>query len=124
VIVWDPMVERPLHILTEHTDAVYSVTFGREAMKGTGRLITCGHDKKIIVWDSNSGELIGESDRYHGSWTMAAAIDSSNTRLATVSMDQKKSLVIWRSLAPTPPQLQWVERMMRRWKKLKACFGK
>jgi len=119
VIVWDPKVDNPIHIFSEHTDVVYSCVFGRECKDGKGRLITCGHDKRIMVWDIYQGTIIGEVPSCHGSWIVAAAMDSTNLQLATVSMDTRTSLVLWQSLPPVPKNWEWLDRWLRKWAKVK-----
>ena len=122
VIVWDPKVETPVHVLVEHTDICYCALFTRECKEGSGRLISAGHDGRLLVWDSYQGALIGETKSQHNSWVTAAHIDHTNLKLATVGMDSK--LIIWQSLPPAPKTYEWVEKCMRFWKRLMRLLGK
>ncbi|GMH73248.1 hypothetical protein TrST_g8044 [Triparma strigata] len=116
IIVWDPKVETPVHMLHEHTDICYVVIFCREAKEGRGRIISAGHDGRILVWNTYEGTLIGETKSQHSSWITSAHMDTSNLKLITAGMDSK--LIIWQSLPPAPKQYEWVERAVRFFKKL------
>eukprot|EP00520_Triparma_pacifica_P006499 CAMPEP_0118647426 /NCGR_PEP_ID=MMETSP0785-20121206/8600_1 /TAXON_ID=91992 /ORGANISM="Bolidomonas pacifica, Strain CCMP 1866" /LENGTH=467 /DNA_ID=CAMNT_0006539519 /DNA_START=285 /DNA_END=1685 /DNA_ORIENTATION=- len=87
IFVWDPKVEHPVHMMNEHTDIVYCAIFGKEAKEGRGRIITAGHDSRILVWNCYEGTLIGEVQSKHKSWVTGISMDSSNMKLATVGMD-------------------------------------
>ena len=96
VLVWNPRNDTPVHILEGHSDICYVSMFGREAKAGKGRLFTCGHDCRINVWDSETGELKNSVKvSAKATWVTGAAIDSTNRYIATCSVDPANSVVIW-----------------------------
>lgn len=121
VFVWDPKVAAPVHMFREHSDIVYCVVFGKEAKEGKGRIITAGHDSRILVWNCYEGTLIGEFESKHKSWITGMSMDSTNMKLATVGMDSQ--LIIWQSLPPPPKNFEWVDKVIRVFKRIKKFTG-
>ena len=122
LIVWDPKSETPVHILVEHTDICYVCLFCNECKEGTGRIISAGHDSRILVWNCYEGTLIGEVQSAHSSWLTSASMDNTNMKLATIGMDSK--LILWQSLPPVPKNFGWAEKLLRFFGKVKRIIGK
>lgn len=95
VMVWSPRQDTPLHILDGHTDICYVALFLKEAKGGIGRLVSCGHDCRINVWNSQTGELMNTVKVAKQTWITGASIDKTNRFLATCTVDPKNSVVIW-----------------------------
>lgn len=90
-IIFSPRcsVENPVHILKEHTDIVYDCIWGRESKEGRGRLFTCGHDCKLLTWNSYDGVVIGEHVGKHEQWITGISIDHSNLKVRREVVDKK-----------------------------------
>ena len=57
VKLWDFATGRLIRELPGHTSAVYGLDFSPE-----GRLISGGHDKRLLLWDAHTGALIRSLD--------------------------------------------------------------
>ena len=86
----------PLHILTEHKDWVYSVSFSPD-----GQTLASGSDDGTVrLWDVNTGNLLHTLTEHRGS-VYSVSFSPDGQTLASGSFD--RTVLLWK-LAPLTPQ--------------------
>ncbi len=92
VKVWDCENGRCAITLKGHKDIVYDVKFSGEWNKGRF-LVSCGHDGRVIVWDTKKRLELVHYVGMHRGWVLSIAWSKDNYRLATGGGDHK--IIVW-----------------------------
>ena len=96
VKLWDVENGRCAMTLKGHKDAVYDVKFTSPTNKGRF-LISCGHDSRIIVWDSKKNFDVAHIFGTHLGWILSLAISPDGYRFASTGGDHRCNVYIGRS---------------------------
>lgn len=96
VKLWDVENGRCALTLRGHKDAVYDVKFTSPSNKGRF-LISCGHDSRIIVWDSKKNFDLLHIVKSHLGWVLCLSISPDGYRFASAGGDHKCNLYIGRN---------------------------
>ena len=96
VKLWDVENGRCAMTLKGHKDAVYDVKFTSPTNKGRF-LISCGHDSRIIVWDSKKNFDVAHIFGTHLGWILSVAISPDGYRFASTGGDHRCNVYIGRS---------------------------
>jgi hypothetical protein len=102
--LWDPSETRPARTWTGHNGGVLAVKYTRD-----GRLVSCGRDNQITLWDSNGNKK--KSFEFFGELPVRAIFTHDGERI--VASDFNGRVAVWNaadgkrigeiSANPTPP---------------------
>ncbi|PVF94474.1 hypothetical protein CPB86DRAFT_45312, partial [Serendipita vermifera] len=77
------------HVLHRHTRLISSVTFSPDGK----RIASGSHDKTIVVWDSETGEVIADFLAGYADWVTSVAFSPNGKLIASGSYDS--TIVVW-----------------------------
>ena len=97
----------PARSFIGHSGTVYDACFTPEG--GGRRVVTCGHDAAIIVWDASTGLILHRMSQVHRSYILGLSVRFDGRQIASASGD--RTVGIWRALSPT------------KWEKFKETAG-
>ena len=117
VKIWNYKSGICLHTLKGHRDIVYGCAF---IPSGNGqKLVTCGHDRRIIVWDRTTGERLSMETNTHRSWVLCVAVAQDSLRFCSASGDQ--TMAMW---VAKPPGCGGNMELVRLWRKIVRLWAK
>ncbi|HTN77038.1 MAG TPA: protein kinase, partial [Pirellulaceae bacterium] len=88
--VWDLATYREVITLAGHEDAIMAANYSRDG----SRIITAGRDRKALIWNANTGELVTTLDEGHNFLTsMVQFFGPTDPRMLTSAGDG--SSIIW-----------------------------
>ena len=117
VRVWHSEREQPLWVLEGHTSAVFTVAWGSEARCGEdphGRLFSSGHDAVVRIWDAEVGTCLRKIKTEHHSWCTAVSLKRDGMHMATSSMHEETSLLLYDVIPPVPTGEDLRERLVEK----------
>ena len=83
-LVWNWRSRKVLWKLTHHTGPVVSVDFSPDGK----RLVSAGPDAQPIVWDVQTGQMVGDRLKGHTAGTNSAAFSADGRLIVTTSNDR------------------------------------